>query len=261
MRERPILFSAPMVRAILDGRKTQTRRIVQSPARTMQREGMRVIQYRPPGDPWYRDHVWSMRNRGGVWGDYTDEEFRALCPYGVPGDRLWVRETFWAKHDTDSDGYRTIDCGPCLHVGAELHPGIQYVATPENPECPTEPGDWWEEPPDGWDGKSDYVGQGHQAWIPWTEPFSKHPSIHMPRWASRLTLEITEVRVERLQGISGDDILAEGVGHPIGTELRYGHVTEAWNRARFRSLWESINGAGAWDANPWVWVVGFRRVG
>src|ERR1043165_10305122 len=99
MKERPILFSGPMVRAILEGRKTQTRRIVRSPAKNMQREGMEVIKYRPPGDSWYGDYVWSMRDRSGVWGDYKHEQFLRFCPYGVPGDRLWVRETWAVVHN------------------------------------------------------------------------------------------------------------------------------------------------------------------
>jgi hypothetical protein len=209
MKERPILFSAPMVRAILDGKKTQTRRIVKAPAKNMQRAGMQVIKHREPGDPWYRDHVWSMRDRMGVWGDYTDAQFRALCPYGGVGDRLWVRET-WVKC---SEGY--------------LY---------------RERGDRWA-----------------YAW---------RPSIFMPRDASRIDLEITNVRVERLQDIGEDDASAEGVDEFDGAldehmivkrAVEMGAMCED-SRPWFAAAWDHINGPGAWDSNPWVWVVAFRRL-
>lgn len=249
MRERPILFSGPMVRAILDGRKTQTRR---------------VIAGNPVDVTPFRGRDGEPTGEFGLHSSPRVISKHVRCPYGVPGDQLWVRESFWAKHDTDSDGYSTIDCGPCLDIGAEHHPGIQYVATPENPECPTEPGDWWEAPPEDWDGASDYLGKGEMVWLPWTKPFSKHPSIHMPRWASRLSLEITEVRVERLQDIDGDDVLSEGFrvdGAPIIRGARV-HSTPKLIEG-FAAGWDQINGkrpGASWAANPWVWVVGFRRL-
>lgn len=213
---RPILFSDAMVRALLAGTKTQTRRVIQAPARNMQRAGMCVIKSRETGHPWYGDHVWSMRGSMGVWGDYTDEQFRSLCPYGLPGDRLWVREAW----------------GP-------LAGGVTYRATAFT-ECP--------------DGA---------RW---------RPSIHMPRWASRLTLEVTDVRVERLQSISEDDARAEGVtpfGAGVGGDQRVpgrrDDVTQATSPhvVAFASLWDSINGERSgcsWGDDPWVWAVSFRRV-
>lgn len=191
-RERPILFSGAMVRAILAGTKTQTRRVMRDP---------------PPSlDPIIKD---------GVVIDW--EGYRVRCPYGVSGDRLWVRET-WQKSG--------LGWGNDLPVG-KLH----YRAT--------DSGEW------------------KMYWGKW------RPSIHMPRWASRITLVITGVRAERVQEISGRDALAEGVGEPVRTGLVYGHATDAWNQRAFAALWDSINGAmpgRAWDDNPWVWVVEFRRL-
>ncbi len=232
MRERPIPFSAPLVRAILEGRKTQTRRIVQSPAKNMQRAGTTVIKHRPPGDPWYRDHVWSMRNRMGVWGDYTEADFRALCPYGQPGDRLWVREA-WQEICEAGDG----ECH-CLPPADEPEPNHRIALRAD----------------EGWG---------------WVETW--RPSIHMPRWASRLTLEVTGVRAERLQAISQEDARAEGVvpltpphgsiapDQKLSSGERFG---DAPHRCAFACLWDEINadrGCG-WDINPWVWVVEFRRI-
>jgi hypothetical protein len=86
------------------------------------------------------------------------------------------------------------------------------------------------------------------------------PSIHMPRWASRITLEITSVRIERLQDISGEDSAAEGVTGPIGSPRAYGVVTKQFARDQFMRLWESINGPDSWQVNPWVWVIEFERI-
>ena len=177
-REKPILMSAPMVRALLAGTKTQTRRAL-------------------------RDGTWLDPKAGvirmcsvalGVTGFQT-----VPCPYGQPGDRLWVREA-WARTRIAQD-----------HTGAEI------VVYREG------------------DSRTDYGG-------PWK------PGIHMFRRDSRITLEITEVRVERLQDISQADANAEGVaGHPDGP----------WHA--YRALWLLINGPGSWDANPWVWAVAFRK--
>lgn len=224
MRERPCLMKGPLVRQTLADIKTQTRRIIQSPAKNMQRAGMKVIQHRPPGDPWYRDHVWSMRDSMGVWGDYTHEQFLAFCPYGAPGDRLWVRET--------------------------------HAFCPRSPLAKT-----WSHTPEearviyGADGERRLSGPLGPWKVKW------RPSIHMPRWASRLTLEVTEVRVERLQDISEEDARAEGV-EPIAILRDYaaGPLPVISYRKGFEVLWEQINGPASWDANPWVWVVGFKRI-
>ncbi|MBF0260424.1 MAG: hypothetical protein HQL97_01130 [Magnetococcales bacterium] len=186
MKERPILFSGEMVQAILAGRKTQTRRVVkpQPEERKITEPGHEGVSLHLPGQSAYKDGVhekWIRR------GEYWD------CPYGKPGDRLWVRETF------------CIDDRP-------FRGGVLYRADFASPEIIS----------------------------PWK------PSIHMPRWASRLLLEITRVRVERVREISDVDAIAEGV---ISKEA-------------FMPLWDSINavrGHGV-ETNPWVWVIDFKVV-
>lgn len=211
MKERPILFSAPMVRALLDGSKTQTRRVVKP----------------QPFDRSYSTHDHRMAYVSGrsANGDEIDGlyayttslggEWRAKCPYGQPGDRLYVRET-WADLEELSDGnfqrqaiYRADD--------------IERY------------------------GDEDEFVDVTAADMRW------RPSIHMPRWASRILLEVVSVRVERLNDCSDADALAEGVD-------RTNTSISGYAKERYRRLWEQINGAGSWDANPWVWVVEFRRI-
>lgn len=208
MRERPILFAGPMVRAILGGEKTVTRRVMK-PQPTPSNMG---------GHSWPCPihqtmlHVeQEMQNGEGIWGGLAD----SACPHGAPGDRLWVRETF----ATLSAGqYEPVK--PAYGYGQE----VRFAATDPLADC-------------------DVGVRGY----PW------RPSIHMPRWASRILLEITAVRVERVQDISDEQALAEGVDQ-TNTSI------PGYARQRFQDLWESINGAGSWDANPWVWVVEFKRI-
>lgn len=156
------------------------------------------------------------------------------CPFGQVGDRLWVRETFAILGNEDGC---PIDWDGNLIKGDEKHAARIYKAS-----CWQEPGNYglWSIP----DRDTQYEG----AW---------RPSIHMPRWASRITLEITAVRVERLNDISEEDAKAEGVApsqHIITPP-------EALYRVGFLKLWQSIYGEKSWSANPWVWVIEFRRVG
>lgn len=177
MKARPILFSAPMVRALLDGRKSQTRRVVKP-----------------------RDYAWMDEHQGLREPDNAER-----CPYGKPGDRLWVRET-WA------------DCGGYF----------RYAATDDIHELR-----------------------------------KKRSPIFMPRVASRITLEITDVRVERLQDISEADARAEGAK---SMDIVSGRQTLDPNSrqgscvSHYRTIWESINGIESWPLNPWVWVLVFRRL-
>ncbi len=195
--ERPILFSGPMVRAILDGRKTQTRRVVKPQPGGQLFHGM---DWR-----WYRSAL-------------ADEREPIRCPYGVPGDRLWVRETF-ALSVVDPDG-------PPPEDDHENYDVI-YRADPD------QPGGGWTD------------GDGKAIPPPW------RPSIHMPRWASRLTLEVVSVRVERLNEISEADARAEGMDADVANSPR------VW----FMATWNAINAKRApWESNPWVWRVEFRRV-
>ena len=226
MTDRPILFSAPMVRALLAGKKTQTRRVVKSVE--LARGGARGVRVAPstfcyldfdgvPGLSW--------RPFGGCpTVPYPPEKVAAASPYGAPGDRLWVRET-WALVDDRSKP-------------ATTRSGVLYRAT----------------------DRRERSFSGSEKW---------RPSIHMPRWASRITLEVTGVRVERLQDISEEDAKAEGAAHRIAPGGDLSAVFDALPgekavpigyRAHFRDLWESINGADSWASNPWVWVVSFRRV-
>lgn len=218
MKERPIIFSAPMVRAILEGRKTQTRRIVKGAA--------------------YFAAEWPFkfgRPCSDSYCCYTHMDGKHLTimrpPYGEIGDRLWVRENGWQitkfiqgihNYCYDADGYNKED--------------VELFFKP--------------------------LG------------FKRRPSIHMPRWASRINLEITGVRVDRLQNISAIDAIYEGVHSELHewrdcecpleniayratahAPMKYSSPIDA-----YRDLWESINGIGSWEVNPWVWAIEFRRV-
>lgn len=208
-KERPILFSAPMVRAILSGQKTVTRRVT----KVQPRSDADIGSY-GKGQPFIRNPDVTKPN--------------PECPYGRPGDRLWVRETWYCDHFEVMRGpYLKPDD---LDIGEALNDGTLVYAA---------------------DGLAPYE-QEQPTW---------KPSIHMPRWASRILLEITAVRVERLQEISRSDIRAEGLECP--PELASDDVSpnyRDWYPAAWRELWESINGADSWNSNPWVWVVEFKRV-
>lgn len=244
MRERPILFSGPMVRAILDGRKTQTRRAV----KPQWSADVDEVSERPALD---RVLKCMVSGHSGEWGDDHGLDEVRRCPYGQPGDRLWVRETFaYVRHSQNYESggddcffeWDTEIYGPKIAEHLNGNPryssfsaALCYAADGED-ENPAEL-----YPSTNLDGK--VVRPAEIRW---------QPSIFMPRWASRITLEITAVRVERLQEISETDAVAEGV---LG---RGGDKSRA--RTEFMMLWRSINGPRSWDANPWVWVVEFRRV-
>ncbi|KVS08142.1 hypothetical protein [Burkholderia multivorans] len=213
MTERPILFSGPMVRAILEGRKTQTRRVVrhQPPAAT------REVFTFPHPDP--RTHYWAFD--GGSLLDWSHP-----CPQGEIGDRLYVRETW--QHSNHPFGPYESNC--LVFYRAD------YLDDPLGPDL---------------ERSADGI---RREW---------RPSIHMPRAAARITLEITGVRVERLQSISESDARAEGV--TIEEHHTRGYCAGAYRPPSIRAfhdLWDSLNAARGhgWDVNPWVWVVEFRRI-
>lgn len=211
--ERPIIFSGAMVKAILEGRKSQTRRAVK-------------ITHRSPGLAACLEPPHGMAPRPQVAME--------LCPFGQPGDRLWLRENGWERPECSARDMRE---------GADTWMRYHYDA----------------------DGVGDADHEQFKAW-----GFKRRPSIYMPRWASRITLEIEDVRVERLQDISEDDAKAEGV-----TPFPYDPDGDCWtaasperaHRTAFERLWGEINRWGGeprarapWASNPWVWCVSFRRV-
>lgn len=216
MSERPILFSAPMVRALLEGRKTQTRRLV------------KMREFKVTDTPGY-DFI--FRDRRGLWNDYTTDRLLASKwnPYGAPGDRLWVRET-----------WQLFDDSP-LGDDASVPPERLGPAAPWK-GCQGDRSITWRTAYRA-DGDLEHPTHGPANW---------RPSIHMPRWASRITLEVTGVRVERIQDISEEDARAEGFGFQPGDGLA---------RRGFELAWNGLNGKRApWSSKPWVWVVEFRRV-
>jgi hypothetical protein len=220
MTERPILFKGEMVRAILDGRKTQTRRV--APIRELN-----ILQH--PGDmiTWSVSFLKAVKGvlSSHSGGKFSDLQARSIIasqfnPYGKPGDFLWVRETWGAVWPADEP----VPLRQCeIEYRADLPTG-----------CTDRPGEW---PAD----------EGNGPEVPkW------RPSIHMPRWASRITLCITDIRVERLQEISRGDAMQEGCPFP---NMAAGPNPRDW----FRDLWNTVHSPGAWEANPWVWVVAFER--
>lgn len=196
IKERGMIFNGEMVRAILEGRKAQTRRIMKPQPEPC-----------PLGGHWWPSNVFKtmlhveneMQNGEGGWGGLVGD----ACPFGDVGDRIWVRETFAS--------------GLCTKTT------LAYRAT----------------------HKREDLEEGWNETIKWT------PAIHMPRWASRILLEITDVRVERLRSMSQDDARAEGVIAASGP-MEAGLA--------FRELWDSIYGPESWRDNPWVWVIEFKRV-
>lgn len=219
MTDRPILFSGPMVRALLDGRKTQTRRIVKpQPSADAVDAGVTMS-----GNP-AANGVWCWLDAKDLMdASQVGETFR--CPYGVPGDRLWVKET-WGLNDCLYGGSQPIPKARPIDLPADA---LVFYATEDDAEIRNE--------------------------LRW------RPSIHMPRWASRLTLDITEVRVERLHEISAADSLAEGVQCPTCEALQASACNGRGcfaSIAAYRDLWNHINGPDNWAANPWVWVVTFE---
>ncbi|HDU4693671.1 ASCH domain-containing protein [Klebsiella pneumoniae] len=232
MKERGMIFNGEMVRALLDGRKTQTRRIMKAqPSEDFTPMNMALeADYKAR---WYTpgivDKDGYLQPAGKEVFGVANENEGYSCPFGAVGDRIWVRET-WARYNIDQDS----------------HDMAYRTTIPED----------------------------------WPESGRWRPSIHMPRWASRILLEITGVRVERLNAISEEDAQREGVHTEVWDQTvvarnyaardeffqfwsedmpHYVEMNQLY-RSSFRSLWESIYGAENWLANPWVWVIEFKRV-
>ncbi|EOF9229572.1 hypothetical protein ACV1EX_18330 [Klebsiella pneumoniae] len=246
MKERGMIFNGEMVRAILDGRKTQTRRIMK-------------LQPKPsksrPGDFWFSSkklesmvHVSDLAPGNSPIADYHLFIQEHCCPFGAVGDRIWVRETWGVvSHELDEDGrIRPWTPDRPATVIHEMPFGNGYYS---GHAIYAADGDFtW--------GDDDGYEDGRSCW---------KPSIHMPRAASRILLEITDVRVERLNAISEEDARAEGIidggclncgePEPCGCANPEPDATDA-----FAYLWKSIYGQESWNADPWVWVIEFKRV-
>ncbi|MBE8816267.1 hypothetical protein F3H66_22270 [Serratia marcescens] len=217
MKDRPVIFNSEMVRAILDGRKTQTRRVIANVSPD------NCIPLQKP-----------TKTKDGIYTHVMDAPGHGLCPFGRVGDRLWVRETWGVvSHDFD-ENERIIDWVPDRPATAihEMPFGNGYYS-----------------------GHAIYAADGEFTWGDddgHGERSCWKPSIHMPREACRILLEITAVRVERLTMISHEDAIAEGAPRAsCCRDPRHGFI----------ELWESIYGKESIATNPWVWVIEFRRVG
>lgn len=198
MKERPILFSTPMVQAIMEGRKTMTRRILK---KQEQGESFKNCS--------------SHLANGFLYSNGVAISNQWKCPYGKPGDRLWVKET---------------SCFVMLDHAHDLLEGMKSQTV--------------------------YKASVHHDWMDYAKEkygYKWTPSIFMPRSASRITLEITNIRVERLNEITKEDAIKEGI-IPFQSNAQYGE------EIMFEILWKGINGKGSWDANPWVWVIEFERI-
>ena len=244
----PILFSTPMVQAILEGRKTQTRRT----------KGLEFINAEPDGysfTQWVESPVLAGEDTSGNiievftkgrFAEFSKGEWNCKCPYGEPGDVLWVRESILCHPAYSSRDYKAGLCGPLFLPNGENVAFRGYVAN------------WKNEHP----------------------VFKVIPSIHMPKSACRIFLEVVSVRVERLRDISEADAKQEGISivdqNPVNIYNNYvfnvknamwpgyGSITKTYGftnpKDSFHSLWESINGHQSWVVNPWVWVVKFKQI-
>ncbi len=217
MKERPILFSGEMVRAILDGRKTQTRRKMKPRPPSGVPEGVYCDPYNGNFEHFT---FWTQDDKmcNGLIGNVKikgNPTCHWKCPYGVPGDRLWVRETW--REPEDHEGF---EGGVVIYAASEMDAAVKWK-----------------------------------------------PSIHMPRYASRITLEIVNVKVERLHDIGADDCRQEGIEPPVMTGCHGSATAEdikklldiGWRWA-YQHVWNNINRPGSWEKNPWVWVVEFKRI-
>ena len=247
MKSRPILFSAPMVLALRDDSKTQTRRIAKLTTSLPNGKGWTCLQ--KPGT----NTVIPLIDGQWQWSPAAGDDYRPYpniaeyCPYGVPGDQLWTRESFSCFGSSDS-----------ITPPVPRQCQIRYLADRDTGKSAV----WVPMPADAKEPKPSLKGK---------------PSIHMPRWASRDTLALTRVWVERVQDISEEDAMAEGVKPIDGWYDSAGGMVVCSTRAAidfnvdtsksprdhrgaYAILWDEINGPGSWNANPWVWALEFKRL-
>jgi hypothetical protein len=230
--ERPILFSGPMVQAILAGRKNQTRRIISSVTKIGKLtsvQSAQIVGYTVMGT-----------DKRLLWHSFTSDEIAKRSPYGMPGDRLWVREAWRTGEKLDQYSPSRL---------LAMADKIGYTSGP--------PGPLW------YEAGGQYRQWGDCDLLEFGSKGRLRSSLHMPRRASRINLEIVKIRVERLQNISWRDALAEGIDGPFvpGNDIDIdGNFYESGQKKAidlYRSLWESINGPRSWELNPWVWVIEF----
>ena len=224
MKSRPILFSTAMVKALLDGSKTQTRRTAKLSNSQCNGRGFECLRKPSTGE------FLPLVNGQWQWKPAAGDDYRPYpniaeyCPYGQPGDQLWVRETtcIAPKHFATPDD-------TCIK---DAEGDLRYVSYKA-------------------DGHSEDAMRDYK--LKWT------PSILVPRWASRITLEIQSAHVERLNDITEEDAMAEGCGFLLA---RHEYLDGNPDRSRqcYRILWEQINGPGSWNLNPYVWALEFKRI-
>jgi hypothetical protein len=244
MNARPILFSAPMVRALLNGSKSQTRRIVvPQPIATVSHAGNLIRSANHPTKP-HHQYQWMSGNPKDIdEAEFVGDFFN--CPYGEPGDLIWVREAWrvsrrWDETPPRDLSPRTMTVMFAAGGSVANDSSSRYVLDETYP--PTLP---------------DWAGRDRRAF-------------HMMRWMSRLTLRITDIRIERLQEISEADAIVEGIENAyVPGHGRIGGTWKVYTKpklstfspiASYRSLWELINGADSWDANPFVWAISFEVI-
>lgn len=232
MAERPIIFDGESVRAILAGRKTQTRRVVKPMPPTAFQPVLAVEEDPPLSGNVVGAVTWCLRDQTKFDMPKSEADWLQLhCPYGVPGDRLWVRETWWTTQTSETFHLRTESM-----YADPAYPKVSGV--PFGREIPEE----------------HHAAISRMRGVREVGRHRRNP-LFLPRWAAHLTLEVVSVRVERVQEITHGDALAEGVAYdvskPDGSPL-----------ARFRARWDAINAKRGhpWESNPWVWVVEFKRV-
>jgi hypothetical protein len=230
MKERSLLFAAAMARAALADIKTQTRR---------------VCKPQPIADGRFvgGHYLPATKRQPGQEISVEAPYVHIACPYGQPGDRMWGRETFyaWGRWETRYSAKKRRDEWHFIDMTLECGKAYLYPATDPQPQ------------PMG--------GEKHRCGV--TPTWWKRPAIFMPKVASRITLEITSVRVERLQAISFADAAAEGLQYTSERLDRWsadGNTWAATPQNAYRALWEQINGPDSWTANPWVWAITFKRL-
>lgn len=239
MNAHPILMSGDMVRTLLAGTKTQHRCLMKP-----QPDGrIEVIVPNPVrGWPWW-DQLW--RSEDGQQAKWL------RCPYGSPSDLLWVRETWRIGAWAEDDGSFAVD------YKADNFARREWLTDPDDHSGDKFNDEWMKLCQQLADRGVRPGADGRYRWKPGESPLPWRSPVAMPRWASRLTLRITEVRVQRVQEISEGDAMAEGV--PF-TALPQGQTPDTLHRAQFADLWDSIHGPDSWDANPWVWALTFQVI-